>query len=170
MQDAFQTMIYKVTLTYVPRTFRAINTNSLHILRIRCGSGGGGGWGPAPPPTPHFEAQIFDVIATLLRDVGKILAGPPPYTNPGSTPAYSLRFIYSATPTCLFLHRHTNNSNHRLQWMREKCSKSQADKCFLNVKSQTLHDDETYWDNCEASLSNRYTSSCVFVYIVTRYI
>ena len=36
-----------------------------------------GAWGPAPPLTPHFEAQIFSAAATLLRDVGKISAGPP---------------------------------------------------------------------------------------------
>ena len=41
---------------------------------------GGGG----PPPTPNFEAQIFRIVATPLRDVGKIQLRPPPYTNPGS--------------------------------------------------------------------------------------
>ena len=49
---------------------------------------GGGPRGPGPPPlTPNFEAQIFAASATPLRDVGKISAGPPPYTNPGSAPA-----------------------------------------------------------------------------------
>ena len=32
----------------------------------------GGLRGPAPSPTPNFEAQIFVVALTLLRDVGEI--------------------------------------------------------------------------------------------------
>ena len=40
--------------------------------------GGGGGLGArVPPPTPNFEAQIFAAAATPLRNVGKILLGPP---------------------------------------------------------------------------------------------
>ena len=39
-----------------------------------------------PTPNPNFEAQIFAVTATPLRDVGKISLGPPSYTNPGSAP------------------------------------------------------------------------------------
>ena len=54
----------------------------------RCGSRGGAR-APGLPPTPHFEAQIFAAIVTPLRDVGKISAGPPPYTNPGSAPDIS---------------------------------------------------------------------------------
>ena len=33
----------------------------------------------------NFEAQIFPVAVTLLRNVGKILP-PPPYTKPGAAP------------------------------------------------------------------------------------
>ena len=51
--------------------------------------GGGGAGGPGRPLTAHFEAQFFAAAATPLRNVGKISAGPPPpYTNPGSAPAF----------------------------------------------------------------------------------
>ena len=47
------------------------------VVGGRCGSRRGGAWDPGPLPEPHFETQIFAIIVTPLRDVGKISAGPP---------------------------------------------------------------------------------------------
>ena len=52
--------------------------------KYRCGSRGGLG-ARAPPDSPIWGPN-FSAAATPLRDVGKISAGPSPYTNPGSAP------------------------------------------------------------------------------------
>ena len=52
-------------------------------LRERIWGGGAG----STTLTPNFEAQIFVIAVTPLRDVGKISpTPPPPYTNTGSAP------------------------------------------------------------------------------------
>ena len=61
----------------------------------RCGFRGA--W-PPPPPIPNFEAQIFAATATPLRNVGKISLAPP-YTNPGSAPAYMSQGVASGIPS-----------------------------------------------------------------------
>ena len=61
-------------------------------MMIVSGADLGGALGAQAPPTPHFEAQIFAAVATPLCDVGKISAGHPPYTNPGSAPEFTLQF------------------------------------------------------------------------------